>query len=42
MTFMIVDTNGYNMLMGLDFLLKIGADVMWREMARTRFVMDLG
>jgi hypothetical protein len=27
MTFMIVDTNGYNMLMGLDFLLKIGADV---------------
>jgi len=27
MTFMTVDTNGCNMLMGLDFLLKIGADV---------------
>jgi hypothetical protein len=27
MTFMIVDTNGYKMLMGLDFLLKIGADI---------------
>jgi hypothetical protein len=33
MTCMIVDTIGYNMLMGLDFLLKIGANVMWREMA---------
>ncbi len=24
MTFMVLDTNGYNLLMGLDFLMKIG------------------
>jgi predicted aspartyl protease len=27
MTFMVVDTNGYNVLLGLDFLMKIGAVV---------------
>ncbi len=27
MTFMVVDTDGYDMLLGLDFLMKIGAVV---------------
>jgi hypothetical protein len=27
MTFMVVDTDGYNVLLGLDFLMKIGAIV---------------
>ncbi len=27
MTFMVVDTNGYDVLLGLDFLMKIGAVV---------------
>jgi hypothetical protein len=31
MTFMVVDTDSYDVLLGLDFLIKIGATSMWSE-----------
>jgi predicted aspartyl protease len=31
MTFMVVDTDGYDVLLGVDFLMKIRAVLMWNE-----------
>jgi hypothetical protein len=42
MVFLVVDTYTYNLLLGLDFLMKIGAMVNVKKKTPYRLNMDLG